>query len=280
MALKTLYITDLDGTLLNSDKEISEYSKNTINTIIAKGVHFSVATARTAASSLKILSCININVPVVLMNGVVIYDTQLNRYIKIEEISVQSAHAIIDVLKEYEITGFMYTISGDTLVTYYENLNTKPLKDFHNERIMRYNKSFVQLERFSDKILKDKIIYFTLIDEYKRLSKVLDALKNHPDIDAVLYRDIYAEDLWYLEIHSINASKYKSVKFLREYCKFDRIIGFGDNLNDIPLFKACDECYAVSNAVHGLKEVASGIIGDNHSDAVATFIAQRELTGI
>ncbi len=276
MTIKNLYVSDLDGTLLNSDKEISQYTKDTLNALISNGMHFSVATARTAASAVKILSGVNINVPVVLMNGVVIYDIQKEEYIKTEIISEHTANAIINVLKEHNITGFMYAVFDNKLVTYYESLNTIALQDFHNERVMKYYKSFEKTDCFLNITTNNKIIYFTLIDEQKPLSTIFNALKKLPDIDMVLYKDIYAEDLWYLEVYGKNASKYNAVKFIRDYCSFDRIIGFGDNLNDIPLFEACDECYAVSNAVEQLKEKATGIIGTNDSDGVARFIAGRE----
>jgi hydroxymethylpyrimidine pyrophosphatase-like HAD family hydrolase len=64
---------------------------------------------------------------------------------------------------------------------------------------------------------------------------------------------------------------------LREYGRFDKVVGFGDNLNDIPLFRACEESYAMSNAVEELKEIATGIIASNNEDGVARFIAQKEL---
>ncbi|MFZ5989481.1 MAG: HAD family hydrolase [Bacillota bacterium] len=271
-----LYISDLDGTLLNNDKEISEYTKDTINGLAAKGVYFSVATARSAASAIKILSGVNINIPVVLMNGAAIYDIQKGKYIKTEAIPERTACTVVAILKEHDITGFMYAIPEDRLVTYYESLNTKALHDFHCERVIKYAKKFEQTDSFLDKISSNNIVYFTLIDEYDRLSKVLNALKRVPHIDAVLYRDIYAENLWYLEIHSKNASKYNAVKYLREYCRFDRIIGFGDNLNDIPFLEACDEFYAVSNAVEQLKQKANGVIGSHDSDGVARFIIHIE----
>ncbi|HEX9060214.1 MAG TPA: HAD hydrolase family protein, partial [Clostridia bacterium] len=71
--LQNLYISDLDGTLLNSSKEVSKYSKDIINALIKDGMKFSVATARTSGTVVKILSELNINVPLVLMNGVAIY---------------------------------------------------------------------------------------------------------------------------------------------------------------------------------------------------------------
>lgn len=276
MKNKTLYISDLDGTLLNSDKEISKYTMDIINACIEKGMYFSIATARTAASSVKILSGLNINIPVILMNGVVIYDIQQHKYIKTEEISEQTANAILYILNKHDISGFMYAISNDKLITYYENLHTEALRDFYDERVMKYYKSFEQVDSFLNKTKSSSIIYFSLIDEYERLSMVLKDLKDQPDIDMVLYKDIYTENLWYLEVYSINASKYNAVRYIREYYNFDKIIGFGDNLNDIPLFKACDECYAVSNAVYELKEKATGMIADHNSDGVARFIVERE----
>ena len=275
MKNKTLYISDLDGTLLNSDKEISKYTMDIINACIEKGMYFSIATARTAASSVKILSGLNINIPVILMNGVVIYDIHQHKYIKTEEISEQMADVILYILNEHDISGFMYAISNDKLITYYENLYTEALRDFYDERVIKYYKSFEQVDSFSNKTKSSRILYFALIDKYERLSMVLKDLKNQPDIDMVLYKDIYTENLWYLEIYSINASKYNAVRYIREYYNFDKIIGFGDNLNDIPLFKACDECYAVSNAVYELKEKATGMIADHNSDGVARFIVER-----
>ena len=54
----------------------------------------------------------------------------------------------------------------------------------------------------------------------------------------------------------------------------DKIIAFGDNLNDIPLFEIADECYAVSNAEDELKKIATDVIASNDEDAVAEFIQE------
>ena len=279
MSVKTLYISDLDGTLLNKEKEISGYSQDILNRLIDGGVHFSVATARTSASSVKILSGIRLREPVVLMNGVVIYDISREHYLKTEEISARTVEGILAAFKRHELTGFMYAVSDNRLVTFYENLCTPALTDFYEERVTRFNKPFEQVESFVHRTRDNRIIYFVLIDEFPKLSRVAEELRQYPDIGPVLYKDIYAENQWYLEVFSKNASKYHAVQYLRELGGYDRVIGFGDNLNDIPLFEACDECYAVSNAVEELKRVSTGVIGANHEDGVARFIAQREGLG-
>lgn len=272
---KTLYITDLDGTLLNGDKETSPYTRDTLNRMIAGGLHFSAATARTASTAVKILSGLNINVPVILMNGVLIYDINNEKYIRIEAFPAGTAARVAEVFEEHGVTGFMYAINDNKPITFYESLESKVLKDFHDERVGSYNKIFERVESFSDAVSDNQIIYFTLMDEYEPLKCIIEDFRNIEGLEAVLYRDIYTKSGWFLELHSIKASKYNALRYLRQYCSFDRIIGFGDNLNDIPLFKACDECYAVSNAVSELKEAATGIIGENTKDGVAKYIFER-----
>ena len=80
--IKRLYITDLDGTLLNSKGEVSENTIKKINSLTEKGIYFTFATARSVYSAKLITAGLNINIPYLLMNGVSIYDPVCNTYIK------------------------------------------------------------------------------------------------------------------------------------------------------------------------------------------------------
>ena len=94
-------------------------------------------------------------------------------------------------------------------------------------------------------------------------------------VEAVFYRDVYSENLWYLEVFSSKASKKNAVQFLREEYNYDKVICFGDNLNDIPLFQGSDKGYAVENARQELKDIADGVIGANTDNGVAEFLKQN-----
>jgi Cof subfamily protein (haloacid dehalogenase superfamily) len=266
----------MDGTLLNNDKQVSAYSRVVLNCMLKSGIYFSVATARTAASAIKILSGIDINMPVVLMNGVSVYDISSGEYIKTEALSCKAAYKIFDVAKKNNLNGFMYEIDNNNLTTYYENLDSKAMRDFYDERMQNYYKSFKKVKSFCEIINTRQVVYFTLIQHYEKLLQAAADLKEIDGVDFVLYKDTYEKDLWFLEVFSSKASKYNAVNFLRQQYDFDMVIGFGDNYNDIPLFKACDESYAVSNAVDELKTKATGIISDNISDGVVKYIAARE----
>ena len=57
--------------------------------------------------------------------------------------------------------------------------------------------------------------------------------------------------------------------------RFDKLVCFGDNLNDLSMFEGADECYAVSNAHESVKQIATGIIDSNNNDGVARFLAEH-----
>jgi Cof subfamily protein (haloacid dehalogenase superfamily) len=267
--MKTLYISDLDGTLLNSHAELSEQTINTLNRAYESGVHFTIATARTAATSVHMLQRVKINTPAILMNGVLIYDFVEKKYIKKELLDKDTIKKVLDVMTAEGQTGLMYTLENEELNTYYERLDNTALKSFIDERIQKYNKQFTKKEF---RIVDSQVIYFCFLSDSDSIHRLHDSMSAIDGLRIEMYKDIYSDDLWYLEVFSETASKHNAVQYLRKHYGFDKIVGFGDNLNDIPLFAACDECYAVANAKPEVKEIATGIIGSNDGDGVARWL--------
>jgi len=70
--LKTLYISDLDGTLLQNNSRISAKSCDIINNLINHGISFSYATARGIYTALQVTTGLHCNLPVITKNGVII----------------------------------------------------------------------------------------------------------------------------------------------------------------------------------------------------------------
>ncbi len=268
---KTLYISDLDGTLLDAHASISKKTAEMLNTFIGQGGFFSYATARTAATALIITGEINTNVPVVLMNGVCIFDTVTHKYIRIESICRESLCDMLKILKTFSLSGFLFSINNSILDTYYENIDSDNARKFVEERQKKFGKVFTKVNDFLD-CIENNIIYYSVTDRYEVLEKVYSSLLSVNGIHIDFYRDVYDEEYWYLEVCSDKASKYNAVRYIRETFKFDRVIGFGDNLNDIPMFRACDEAYAVENAKDEVKKHADGIIPSNSANGVARKI--------
>ena len=76
---KPLYVTDLDGTLMRTDKSISPRSTEIINGLIREGVCFTIATARTIRSAAQIIRDIDFDLPVITLNGTVLADAKTGK---------------------------------------------------------------------------------------------------------------------------------------------------------------------------------------------------------
>lgn len=273
--IKKLYISDLDGTLLNKKAEISQFTRETVNKFTQSGGYFTAATARTLDTVLQILEGTLINVPVILLNGVAVYDMAKRKYIKIEIIEKDLAAKIFDEFKRHDISGFTYAVEYGSVTYYYENLDTPQRKSFHDERVAKYGRVYTKVSSFTDLLNRD-IIYFSTCDTFERLSPICERLKQWGTLNIEFYKDIYDASFWYLEVCSANASKYNAVKYLREAYGFDYVVCFGDNMNDLPMFDASNESYAPANAKDEVKARASGIIESNSDDGVAKWLCTRE----
>ena len=274
--MKKLYISDLDGTLLNENALLSEETEKELNILIEQGVNFTIATARTHATVEKMLKNVNISVPVVLMNGVAIFDLKTKKYVSVQNISNNGKKVLFETIRKHINSGFVFCIDNDIMSTYYENTDSPNAKQFIEEREKIYNKKFTKVESFND-CMEKNVVYYSINDKKEMLEEAYNAISACADLHAEFYRDIYNTDHWYLEVCSANASKKNAVNFLREHFSFDYVSSFGDNLNDIPMFEASDEAYAVANAKEEVKKAATGIIGSNKDNGVVNFIKETIL---
>lgn len=263
-----LYISDLDGTLLNEHKKISIHSKNLINDAIKFGANFSIATARTPGTIVNILDGINISIPVVIMNGAAIYNIKLNNYIHYTLLDNSIIDKLVYSINKHNIKAFIYTIKDNFLYVYYDDLSLSFQLEFFNARKDSKYKKFIK----SSLPENSNVLYFTMMDYKSKIDSLYNEIKDIPNISIAKYRDVYNDKVYILEIYDASCSKANAINYLKYKYKFDKIICFGDNSNDIPMFEISDESYAVENSVDELKKKATKIIGSNNSDSVAKYI--------
>ena len=267
----TIYVSDLDGTLLNSQKKVSEKTALLLNELIEQGkIQFSVATARTPATVEGILAKLKMREQIIVMNGVALYDLDKHEYHQIEYISPDLVNKIMLAIGKWIEQGFVYTIDNHQLTVHYNQIVGEGRRNFYEERKALKRKKFV-LEPLSS---YDNVIYFVFIDTKENIEQIHDLLSSIEGIDQVMYRDIYCENSYLLEVYSDKATKANGIKKLKEKGGYDQVIAFGDQLNDRNMFQVADEAYAVQNAVNEIKKYATGIIGTNDEDSVAQFILE------
>ncbi len=275
--MKRLYVSDLDGTLLDNEARISDETASAINSYIDKGLQFTVSTARTPTTALKIIEKLNLKLPIMMMNGVLIYDMQTRRYIKKEAMDTNVIMVLLGLIKVKGLSCFLYGLEDEQFVAYYDSVESTSLNYFRNERIMKYDKKFTEVVDLSLVASKD-IIYCMLREPKEKLEGLYRELSVVNGVKAEFYPDVYSDEYYMLEIYSEKASKKEAVNYLQKIGRFDSVVGFGDNLNDQSLFEACDYFYAVENAHPQIKDIADGVISSNEDNGVAKQINEMMQT--
>lgn len=267
----TLFVTDLDGTLLQPDVTVSDRSRRLLTDLLENGLMLTAATARTAFSVMPILEGIPFRLPLILQNGAVLHDPVHDRIVSAAAIAPDAYRQVCALFARFGFNGFVFCAPSDQLLCCYTELSTPHMQRYYAERREKYKKPFHQVGSLPE-LAGNHPVFLSLNAPKQQLDPLHAELLRTDGISVAYYRDVYEPEIWYLEVSAPDASKYHGILKLKEMTGAKTVVGFGDNHNDIPLFRACDRRIAVANAADTLKEQADEIIGSNTADAVAEYL--------
>lgn len=269
----TLYVSDLDGTLLRPDATISEAAAKKLNTLISNGVLFTYATARSFLSASPLVRALKLNCPAVTFNGVFVVDPKTGEHLAEnvpDEQQLELARAFI-VENAYAPIVYAY-IDGRERVSYLADRLDDVRTYVESKRGDRRLRPVADY----DALFEGSIFYITLFDLTEQQRALADEVFTRGNGFAHNFQqDTYNDSIWY-EIYSDCAGKAAAVVKAASLAGADEIVCFGDNKNDIPMLLCADRGIAVSNACEELIAAADEVIGSNVQDAVAEYIWQRE----
>ena len=114
---ETLYISGIDDVLISSDDHIMPFSKVELNRLIKSGVKFSISTVRTSTELLSIMDGVELNQPVIVMDGAALYDISENRYIATIPMSDDICSRVEQIIEEADLHYFESALCDSTLLT-------------------------------------------------------------------------------------------------------------------------------------------------------------------
>lgn len=272
--MSTLYISDLDGTLFNKEKKISEKSTQLLNQCIASGMKFSVATARMPYGCDYRLEGIKLEIPGILTNGVFLYDFQNKKYISVESINRESAEKVIRLMEEKGLSCFVYMYCKDGIHIYYGRRELEKQTQYYSERALKECAEVSFQKDMQDVSYRGEVFYITYSGQKEVLEPICDMLEGIAGINYSFYLNIY-NGLYCLEIYSNKASKQAALLKLKKYVECDEIVVFGDNWNDVPMIEIADRSYAPENALEEIKDMVTGVIPSCNEDGVARFLSEE-----
>lgn len=274
-APKTLYVTDLDGTLMHNDKTLSDFTVNTLHKLIKQGMLITYATARSFQSAWEITKDIPFTIPVITRNGTVLANQLLKKETDISIFSEKEVNALKNLLTgTIERIGFVTAYFDGNMTKSYCNRELCP--GFQKYVDAHANDKRMRAIRDEANLFDGNVTYVTLIAEKEELQPVYERIQNAGNWECVFQKDTYGDEYW-LEICPPNATKAKAVLKCKKALGCDRIVVFGDSMNDLSMFAVADEACAVENALNEVKATATVVIPSNEKDGVATYLMKQWL---
>lgn len=270
--MKTLYISDLDGTLLNPQAKVSEFTVKNINNLIENGLNFTFATARSLKTSLKIAHEINFKLPAVVNNGTFIEDPNTGEILVSNEFTKEEQDNAEKIFSGNDIYPFVYSfIENRRLTSWLYNKTNEGMEVYI---ALHKDDDRLRAAKTQKELYLGRAYYYTAIGEKEKLEPIFKLFLQDGRYSLNFQKEIYRDEYW-LEVMPKAATKAEGIKSLKKLFNFDRVISFGDSLNDLQMFKISDESYAVGNAFDEVKKAAAAIIGKNSEDGVARFLLQN-----
>lgn len=270
--MRTLYVTDLDGTLLNTKDRINPESLRIINELVGRGMLFTYATARSLESACVVAEGLALTSPVIVYNGAFIMRPDTKEILSSLYFTQEEAGFVRRILEQWQISPLVYSFVQDR-----ERVSWNTARE--NEGVKRYlskRQGDRRLRPLEDgEGLNDgNVFYYTCIGEKEELMPLYKIFSGDERFRCTLQQELYRPEYW-CEIMPRKATKAEAIRTLKSLWNCDRIVSFGDAVNDLPMFRISDECYAVENAVPELKRAATGIVDSNDRDGVAKWLAQN-----
>ena len=252
-----LIAIDSDGTLRHSDGTISQRTKDTIKKVIEKGNIVTICTARPRYHTLKVSSELGANDYLISSNGTEIYDNINKKIIwasyidsidceKIYKYAIRNNIRIMFVLENIEYVT-QFTRNDNQILLTDSNIN-----DVLNGKV----KQIMVIGKDKEKIRK---FQYKIENEY-----CMNVLDSSGDLK---------EEIWF-SIVSNESLKGTALVKLCEYLQIpiENTVVFGNDKNDISMFKVSFKCVAVSNASNIALNNAKEVTESNDNDGVAVYL--------
>ena len=248
-----MIVTDLDNTLLRSDKSISAYTIKALQKCRAKGIRIVFATARSTRAASKMLAQFTPDIFVGYGGALVLAGEEvIHRF----DISAEISNRLIrECLATPEVLSVLAINESLALTNDLEagDLSHYQYADFSSD----YNHRYLKIS-----------LYATSQAAVERIAS------RYPMLDMLRYS---GEDLY--RFANKDALKWNAVKAIAAHYNVstDEFIAFGDDVNDLEMLANCGVGVAVENAIDEAKAVAGYICGANDGDGVAKWLEEHIL---
>lgn len=281
-----LIVIDIDGTVLKSNHNISQYSRRVLDQAREAGLHVTLASGRNFTNMLHIAQKLGIEEPVISNDGALIKNPMSGEVLFEQAFDGKCLSEILGILSKHGLT---YTVHFE-----HASVSNKPMNYLSMIRRMGKRAIAAGLHEKAVREIKshDKIVE-DLTQKHLKAYKV-STLANHPDASGMKescreIEECYGKcskisfsGLRNFEVLPVGVTKAKGLIYLQDFynVKREEIIAFGDSFNDLDMLRHAGFGIAMGNASDNVKNTADFVTKTNDSHGVAYAIEQILFNGL
>jgi Cof subfamily protein (haloacid dehalogenase superfamily) len=275
--METLYVSDLDGTLIRDDLTLSHEARSDLCALLDEGALITVASARSVTSIRAILGDIPFPLPIVEFNGAFLSEYRTGRHEIVNAIPAPLAQEIFAALVDGGCEPYISSFDGAHDLVFYREIANEGMAAYFAERVAFKDE---RLRRVDDlaAILDGGTVCLTVIERAERLDPVHASLAAAFGDQLVLtsYDYRYFPGWKFFTAHDRRATKDQAIAALRKARGLEeaKLVVFGDDVNDVGMMRAADRPIAMANAKPEVIALAREVIGSNNEDSVVRCIRQ------
>ena len=269
-----LFVTGFDGALYDEKEGITPYVSFELNQLLQKGLPFTIATERTPASLVSDLKGVDLKLPVIAMDGAVLYDVTDKRYLATNGLDRALADAICAHADKKGYHYFRNVVWQNVLLIYYNDF-----KDFKNEaekQTYLSNRRSPYRNYVNGTVPEDGIIVYILLvlkdAEADELEAELRSMDTKQELHFLRDKSETPEEYCHLKIYHKNATKEFMLQRLMETIPQKKYVAFGSNRNDISMLQAADLSFATAEAIPEAVQAADQQLKSHGSDGIVRKI--------
>lgn len=260
---------DLDGTLLNSNKEISQENKKYIKYAMEKGIKVLICSGRIYTGAKVFAEQLSVEGPMVVCNGAMIRDVKTGETYYSNMLSKEDCIKVVDLLHKEGI--YFHTYIDD--IMYAEKLDYAALyymiksKDLSSD----FRIDVKVVESVKDIVVKSSENPAKIVVMSSKLEELLRVRKFVEDISTI---EVVSSNYDNFEVLNRGVSKGKALEIIsRKFSiKREEIIAIGDNENDCSMLEYAGLSIAMGNAEDKVKNICDFVVPSNDEDGVAYAI--------
>ena len=254
---------DLDGTLLNSKKEITDKNMFILRELYKKGIEIFVVTGRSYSVTKKIIEKLSLPIIVICYNGAKVIDTKNDNILLEEPLSEEIVKILIKISRKNCVHLNLYQDES----WFVENKNNWQTEYY------KKNIGIDAIEKNFDSFINFFMTKALFIDERYRLEEIE---KEVEDKLGDIVHMTYSQER-YLEVLNKKINKGKSLEKILQLkgLSLDTCVAFGDANNDKEMIEMVGCGVAMENGEEDLKKIATYITNSNDDDGVYNFLIQK-----